>query len=149
MAFYNLTTTIKEQLELDAFVNTVTEGDLADVDLGKQNIFPLAHLMVNQATKEGNVLRFNVTVLTMDIVDKTSDKTTDKFVGNDNTHDVLNTQMLVALRALELFDRGVNRGKFTIEGNPTFEPFTERFENYLAGWATTFDVLVPNEMTIC
>ncbi len=149
MEFYNVTTTIKEQLELDDFVNTVTEGDIADVDLGKQTIFPLAHLMVNNVTKEGHALRFNCTVICMDIVDKTSDKTTNAFRGNDNTQDVLNTQLAVGLRALEVFERGVNKGKFTLDGNPNFEPFTERFENFLAGWAVSFDVLVPNRMTIC
>ena len=38
---------------------------------------------------------------------------------------------------------------FVIEENPSLEPFTERFENLLAGWTMTFDVLVPNEMSIC
>ena len=38
---------------------------------------------------------------------------------------------------------------FVVDGNPSCEPFTERFENLLAGWTMTFDVLVPNEMTIC
>ena len=84
MEFYNVTETIKDQLELDDFVNTVTEGDIFEVDLGKQTIFPLSHIMVNQVTKEGHALRFNVTVICADIVDKTSDETTDIFRGNDN-----------------------------------------------------------------
>ena len=149
MEFYNITTTIKDQLELDAFVNTVTEGDIFEIDLGKQTIFPLSHIIVNQVTKEGHALRFNVTVMCMDIVDKTSDETTNIFTGNDNEQDVLNTQLAVGLRMLEVFERGENKKRFTLDGNPTFEPFTERFENYLAGWAITFDVLVPNRMTIC
>lgn len=149
MEFYNVTQTVKNQLEQDDFVNTVTEGDIFGVDLGKQSIFPLAHLMVNQVTRENNVLRFNLTVMCMDVVDITSDKTTDKFIGNDNEQDVLNTQLAVGLRAVEIFERGENKFKFTLEGNPTFEPFTERFENFLAGWAVSFDILVPNRMTIC
>ena len=76
MEFYNVTQTVKNQLEQDDFVNTVTEGDIFGVDLGKQSIFPLAHLMVNQVTRENNVLRFNLTVMCMDVVDITSDKTT-------------------------------------------------------------------------
>jgi hypothetical protein len=39
--------------------------------------------------------------------------------------------------------------KFVVETDPTLEPFTERFENLLAGWTMTFDVTVPNDMTIC
>jgi hypothetical protein len=50
---------------------------------------------------------------------------------------------------MEVFQRGDNTKSWFLDGNPTFEPFTERFENYLAGWACTFDLLVPNDMTKC
>ena len=147
--YYNILTTIKEQLEQDVFVNTVTEGDIFAVDLSKQTIFPLSHVMVNNVTRESSVLRFNVTVMCMDIVDKSKEETTDIFRGNDNEQDVLNTQLAVVLRMLEIFDRGENVRTFRIDGAPSIEPFTERFENYLAGWAVTFGVLIPNDMTIC
>lgn len=147
--YYNILTTIKEQLEQDDFVNTVTEGDIFEIDLSKQTIFPLSHVMVNNVTRESSVLRFNVTVMCMDIVDKSKEETTDIFRGNDNEQDVLNTQLAVVLRMLEIFDRGENVRTFRIDGDPSIEPFTERFENYLAGWAVTFDILIPNDMTIC
>ena len=148
-AYYDILNTIKAQLEADVFVNTVTQGDIFDVDLTKQTIFPLSHVMVNSVNRESNILRFSVTVMCMDIVDKSKEETTDIFRGNDNEQDVLNTQLAVSLRMLEIFDRGDNVRTFRIDGDPTIEPFTERFENYLAGWAVTFDVLVPNDMTIC
>ena len=148
-AYYDILTTIKAQLDTDIFVNTVTQGDIFDVDLSKQTIFPLSHIMVNSVNRESNILRFSVTVMCMDIVDKSKEETTDIFRGNDNEQDVLNTQLAVSLRMLEIFDRGDNVRTFRIDGDPTIEPFTERFENYLAGWAVTFDILVPNDMTIC
>ena len=148
-AYYDILTTIKAQLDTDIFVNTVTQGDIFDVDLSKQTIFPLSHIMVNSVNRESNILRFSVTVMCMDIVDKSKTETTDIFIGNDDEQDVLNTQLAVSLRMLEIFDRGDNVRTFRIDGDPTIEPFTERFENYLAGWAVTFDILVPNDMTIC
>ena len=148
-AYYDILTTIKAQLDADVFVNTVTQGDIFDVDLSKQTIFSLSHIMVNSVNRESNILRFSVTVMCMDIVDKSKTETTDIFIGNDDEQDVLNTQLAVALRMLEIFDRGDNVRTFRIDGDPTIEPFTERFENYLAGWAVSFDVLVPNDMTIC
>jgi hypothetical protein len=36
-----------------------------------------------------------------------------------------------------------------ITSEPLAEPFTDRFENKIAGWTLTFDIIVPNEMTIC
>lgn len=147
--YYRILEVIKDQLELDTFVNTVTQGDIFDVDLSKQSIFPLAHIIINTVTREKNILRYSVSVLCMDIVDKSKAETTDIFVGNDNEQDVLNTQLAVALRVVEVFERGENTAKFRLDGNPLCEPFTERFENYLSGWALTFDLLLPNDMTKC
>ena len=67
--FYNLSEKIRQTLQLDDFVNTVTYGDIYDVDLNKQTIFPLSHFMVNSATMQSNVWNFNISLLCMDIVD--------------------------------------------------------------------------------
>ena len=149
MKYYELLETIKDQFKADPFCNTVTEGDIFEVDLGKQTIFPLSHIMVNNATTLTGVIQFNITVLCMDIVDKTSDAESDSFRGNDNEPDVMNTQLAVAMRAMDVFKRGEGTRTFELVGDPTYEPFRERFENFLAGWAVTFTVQIPNTMTVC
>ena len=148
--FYNITTKIKETLALDDFVNTVTYGDIFEIDLNKQDIFPLSHFIVNSATLNGSVWQFNMSLLCMDIVDESKEDVTDKFLGNDNEQDVLNTQMAVINRLLELLRRGdLHTDLYQLEGTPTIEPFVDRFDNKLAGWTLSFDVLIPNGMTIC
>ena len=84
----------------------------------------------------------------MDIVDKSKEETVDIFRGNDNEQDVLNTQLAVGLRLMEVLERGDFK-QFQMRGEPSFEPFTERFQNYMAGWAVTFTVVVPNTMLSC
>lgn len=148
--YYNILDTLRTHLENDAIVNTVTTGDIFQVDLAKQTIFPLSHIMVNSASFEGNVIRFNISLLAMDIVDLSKDEITEIFLGNDNEQDVLNTQLAVVNRLYEMLRRGdLYSDNFMVDGNPTCEPFAERFENYLAGWTMTFDILVANTMTIC
>jgi oligoribonuclease NrnB/cAMP/cGMP phosphodiesterase (DHH superfamily) len=148
--FYNLTTKIKDTLALDAFVNTVTYGDIFQVDLNKQDIFPLSHFIVNSATLNGSTWQFSMSLLCMDIVDESKSDTVDKFLGNDNEQDVLNTQMAVINRLLELLRRGdLHEELYQLTGSPLIEPFVDRFDNKLAGWTLTFDVLIPNTMTIC
>lgn len=151
--FYNLTNKIRETLQLDAFVNTVTYGDIFEVDLNKQTIFPLSHIMVSSATMQSNVWNFSVSVLCMDIVDESKEFPEGipaDFRGTSNEQDVLNTQMAVANRLLELLLRGdLYVEKYQLEGNPQLEFFVDRFENKLAGVTATFNVLVPNDMTIC
>lgn len=150
MSYYGILNIIKSELEATDLVNTVTQGDIFRIDLAKQTIFPLAHIIVNSATFESNVIRYNISIIAMDVVDISKDETTDIFIGNDNEQDVLNTQITMLNRVYEKLTRGdyfLNLG--IIDGNPTCEPFIERFENNLAGWAMTFDYLIGNEMTVC
>jgi hypothetical protein len=147
--FYEITTVIKNQLQLDAFVNTVTMGDIFNVDLNKQTIFPLSHIIVNSASYQGNIFVYNISILSMDIVDESKELITDIFLGNDNEQDVLNTQMMVANRFLEVLRRGALYENYNLIGNAQIEFFTERFENKLAGVTTTFDMSIRNTMTKC
>jgi len=150
MDYFNIIDKLKAHFDGDVLVNTVTQGNLFDIDLSKQTIFPLVHIIVNTATLESNVVRYNISILAMDIVDITKDEEENKFDGNDNELYVLNTQLQVLTRCYELLLRGdLWTDKFQIDGNPTCEPFFDRFENKLAGWTMTMDVLIPNGMTIC
>ncbi len=138
---YRIIKEIKDVLLAEPFVNTVTEGDIFEIDLNKQTMFPLSHIIINQATHQGNVLSFNITVLLMDIINQKDDS---------NKVDIWNTQLLLATRVLNRLNRADIASDFwELTGQPTYEPFTERFENDLAGWAVTFDVLVKNDITIC
>jgi hypothetical protein len=138
---YRIIKEIKDVLLAEPFVNTVTEGDIFEVDLNKQTMFPLSHIIINQATHQGNVLSFNITVLLMDVINQKDDS---------NKVDIWNTQLLLATRVLNRLNRADIASDFwELTGQPTYEPFTERFENDLAGWAVTFDVLVRNDITIC
>ena len=150
MNYFDIIDKLKTHFDGDVLVNTVTQGSLFDIDINKQDIYPLVHLIVNTASLEGNVVRYNISILAMDIVDITKDEDVNKFDGNDNELYVLNTQLQVLTRCYELLLRGdLWTDKFQIDGNPTCEPFVDRFENKLAGWTMTTDLLIPNGMTIC
>lgn len=148
--YYQLTSTIEDQLLLDVKTNTVSIGDISDVNLNKQDIFPLAHIIVNSVSVEEQVLRFSITVLACDIVDQTKDRTTDRFTGNTNEQDILNTQLAVLNRLIQRLRMGqLHQDKYQLEGNPSLEPFMDRFENQLAGWSASIDILIYNDIYIC
>lgn len=147
--FYYLLDTLKTQLELDDFVNTVNFGGIDEVLLQKQDIYPYSHILLNQATYEGSYIRYNVSVIAMDIVDISKTEVTDIFIGNNNLHDVLNTQEAVLVRMLEVFRRNTEATTLMLDGTPTLEHFTDRFEHGVAGWTATFDVLIKHGMTRC
>ena len=148
--FYLLTQKIKETLLDDVNVNTVTTGDITEVDLNKQTIFPLSHMIVNNVTSSENVLTFNISILAMDIVDQSKESTTDIFVGNDNEQDVLNTQLAVLNKLIQKLRIGqIYRDKYQVLGDVSLEPFMDRFENQVAGWTGTFDVIIENDINVC
>ena len=148
--YYLLTQAIKDALLGDINVNTVTEGDLFDIDLSKQSMFPLSHLIINSVTAQESVLRFNISILSMDIVDESKEPTTDIFIGNNNEQDVLNTQLAVLNKLVQVLRRGdLYSDKYQLDGDASLEPFVDRFENKVAGWTATLDILVNNDIEIC
>jgi len=148
--YYQLTSTIEEQLRSTEFTNTVSIGDISKVNLNKQDIFPLAHMIVNSVTAEENVLRFNISILACDIVDQSKDLTTDRFTGNDNEQDILNTQLLVLNKLIQKLRMGsLHTDMYQLDGDPTLSPFSDRFENELAGWTADITILIYNDIYIC
>tara|TARA_Y100000592_G_C5323040_1_gene245716 strand:- start:21 stop:476 length:456 start_codon:yes stop_codon:yes gene_type:complete len=148
--FYDILEQIKTKLLAEPFCNTVTTGSIDDIDLNKQNIFPLSHIIVNNCNVQSNTLIFNISILAMDIVDESKKETTDIFIGNDNEQDILNTQLSILNRLISLLKRGdLYSNGYQVEGAVNCEPFVDRFENKLAGWAATLDLIVQNDMTIC
>lgn len=148
--YYQLTNTIKDKLLEDQSINTVTTGDLSDINLGKQDMFPLAHIIVNSVVVGEQTLTFNVSVLACDMVNMNKAQTVDRFTTNDNMQDVLNTQLGVLNKLIQLLRRGsLHTEQYQLQGDPTLEPFYDRFENQLAGFSATMDITIYNDITIC
>ncbi len=152
-AFYLATERIRDfLLSLDA-INTVTFGDIREVDLNKQTIFPLAHVMVDNVQLASSTMTFSVTVLAMDVVHVNkgdAEDTDNTFYGLDNEQDVLNTMLMVVNLLNQSLERSsLHNDKFQLNGIGSCEPFTDRFENKLAGWAYTFTAFVENDINIC
>jgi hypothetical protein len=108
----------KEVLEADIDVNTVTYGDITQIDLDKQTIYPLSHVMLNNVTSNEQVLRFNISIIAMDLVDVTKEE--DDGYERSNEQDVLNTQLAVVNKVIQKLRIGnLYRDKFQVEGDVT------------------------------
>jgi len=165
--FYAITNMLFDELNDNKLVNTITIGDLFDVDLNKQTIFPLAHLICNNATLSGNHWVYDFDLICMDWVEETDNyynqqtgrsetsanfDNLDVFEGLDNTQNILAEQLTVINRVTELLRRGNHvkyEVRFELEGDVSCQPFMDRFENKLAGWVASFSIKTPNNMSIC
>ena len=128
--FYQVTETIKNQLLADVNVNNVTIGDISKVDLSKQTMFPLSHMIINSVTNEDSILRFNISVLAMDVLNVSKEEVVDIFRGNDNEQDIFNTQLAVLNKLVQVLRGGtLHQDLYQLDGSPSFEPFTDRLRS--------------------
>ena len=148
--FYQLTETIKTQLLLDINVNTVTTGDISDINLNKQDIFPLSHIIVNNVVVNEQTLDFNISILSSDIVNQSKLETVDIFTGNNDVQNILNTQLAVLNKVIQKLRMGnLHTDMYQLDGSPSLDPFYDRFENQLAGWTATMNIKIYNDIYIC
>lgn len=141
---------LEEELLKSPFVKTVTFGDISQVDLRKQTIFPLSHIIMNNVVQSGQVMTYNMTVLLMDIIDINKALVVDQFTGNTDEMDILNTQLGVGNRLVEQMRSGtLFNDMYQVSTDVTFEPFFDRFENELVGWAMNVSITVENDIYIC
>ncbi len=152
IGYYNATELIRAHLLADRNINTVVIGGLDKVDITKQTIFPLAHILIDEHYAIGGKLNYSIKVAVMDIV-KTN--IIDEFVGEDwklidNNQDILNTMQSV-IESLESSLRGgtLSNYLFEVRSDVILTPFEYRFENILTGWEATFDLTIPNNVTDC
>lgn len=150
---YDILTTIKNHLEANAQVNTVTFGDIMEVDLNKQSIFPLSHMTIDNATISNQTAQFSISVMCMDVADVSKEDLRDEtepFYGVGIEQDILNTQFYVVNDLVQTLKRGdLFSDKYQLDGDPSCQPFMDRYENLLVGWAITLTISVPNNIDIC
>jgi len=149
---YTVLDKLKTKLKENGITNTVTFGDILEVDLDKTTIYPLSHISLGDVVFAPHIITATIQLFCLDVVDKTNELTDDDiFYGNDNLQDILNTQLQVVndiqqeLRRGGLFDENLQ-----LTTDITASPFMDNFENQLAGWAVTINIELPNnEHTIC
>lgn len=129
----------------DIFINTITQGDFADVDLDKKNIFPLMHISIGNASfPSHSVIRFDIQIGVFDIRDINKEVNDDKFNQNDNEQDNLNETLSSLNRIWLKMSKDFEENNITASDNPTLEIQTFTRKNLLDGWIMTFQADLPN-----
>lgn len=150
---YDIIKEIKAFLRDNPIVNTVTFGDITQVDLNKTAIFPLSHFFLNNTVITDNTLQVSISILFLDVVDYSKNFNSNDFGNREddsNLIDVYNAQLQVANDLVSHLKRGdLFKDRFQLQGNPTCEPFKDRFENELAGWGVDLIIEVPNNISVC
>lgn len=151
-AYYDITEKLKELLDNEPFNKTVvlgdTDFDLDEVDNDKHVLFPLTHIIVQRAVVTGNTITFEITLVSLDVVDFNKDAPVEPFKRNDNQQDVLNSRLALLVRIYKRV-KDLTDLQYQVTTDMELEPFNEAYENNLAGWRGAFQITVPNDMTKC
>ena len=128
---YTVIEKLQEKLQGNDITNTVTFGDILQVDLNKTTIYPLAHIYISQVVFSEHIVEVSIQLYCLDIVDKTNEPNDNVMIyGSDNLQDVLNTQLQVVndiqaeLRRGGLFDENLQ-----LTTDITATPFMDDYEN--------------------
>lgn len=153
-SIYDIIDKVKSFLRENPIVNTVTYGDITEIDLNKTSIYPLTHFFINNVTLIDNAMQVSMSMLFVDVVDYTKEFN-DNDEGNrgdsSNLIDVYNTQLQIANELVQHLKRGdLFRDRYQLEGDPVCEPFNDRFENELAGWTLDVTINIANDgISVC
>ena len=142
---YTVIDKLNEKLKANGITNTVTFGDILEVDLDKTTIYPLSHISMGDVIFSDNLVTATIQLFCLDIVDKSNALTDETLIyGNDNLQDVLNTQLQVVNGIQQELRRGGLTDDLQLNTDITASPFLDNFENQLAGWATTINIEMAN-----
>lgn len=149
-AIYRVIETIKDELSTNPFCNKVTLGELTEIDLAKMTMFPLANITLDNVTHKENSLSFQVTVTNVDIVDISKDVPVDDIYGNDNLVYIWTNQLYVINRLVaRLRESSINDYIWELDNDPQSDFINKEMENMLAGFQTTINLTLPNDISKC
>ena len=128
---------LEEELLKSPFVKTVTFGDISQVDLRKQTIFPLSHIIMNNVVQSGQVITYNMTILLNGYnrykQSFSSRRVYWKYRRNGYfkySAPGVGNRLVEQMRSGTLFN-----DMYQVSTDVTFEPFFDSFENELVGWS--------------
>lgn len=147
--FYTVTKHLNDILLADPDCNSVyMSTSIQEIDINKQNIYPMAYIILGDADIQSNVINFSFNVICFDIVDqlKHGERYRNEVETGDsgNVSEIWNTQLAVTNRMLNTLRRGSDTVNFELLRSSPATPFKNRFENLLAGYSVELTITVPN-----
>jgi len=146
--YNNLIDTLKELGSKHHQINTTTVGDIFDIDLEKNTLYPLMHINPVNVTTGRVGLTYNFQIFIMDMVD----------TDDANEQDVYNDVLQTCIDIISIFRNSKWQSQLTLdidaavyftEGDYTLEPFTERFDQAVTGWVFQLPITVHNDFQSC
>lgn len=141
-SYYTILDLFLTELKAVGF-RVVSLGDILEMDLSRQTIYPLAHIIPDTAELNETTTTLNFEIIGADLVDFSKDdirEQTESFYGINNLQDVYQD----ILGKLSTFVKRLDNSDYELNYYFSLEPFSERMENLLAGWTLSFSITIKN-----
>jgi len=147
--YNNVVNTLKCLGEQHLEIKSTTTGDITDIDLEKNTLFPLYHINPVSVDVSMSQKTFNFQLFVMDIVDADGDA--EQTVLSDTLQII--TDIIAILKHGEiLYGYDASHGeeeRYFVDDDFSIEPFTERFDNAVTGWIVDVGIIVESELNSC
>jgi hypothetical protein len=142
-------------------IETTTTGDIYDIDLTLNTLFPLFHINPTNVQTGDSTLTYNFQLFIMDLVSQKKDwkESTIQSADNlSNEQEVLSSCLQICVDIIGMMRHSkwqgaggldINDPVYFTEGQYSIEPFTERFDNTLTGWVFSIGIVVQNDFQTC
>jgi len=160
--YNNVINTLKNIGDTHLNITTTTTGDVFDIDLAKNTLFPLMHINPVNVTTGRVGLNYSFQIFVMDLVSQKKDWTEEEIQSAawlNNEQEVLSSTLQTCVDIISIFrnsayqsEQGIddiNYPTYFTDGDFTITPFTERFDNLLTGWVFNIEVEVENDFQTC
>ena len=146
-SLFALTDAIKQELDSNVLLNSVSYGDVDEIELLKTNKYPLAHVGISTGTISDSTSTIEMSVIFIQQVDDVKAQE-DSF--NDSELYAQNNMLAAATRLVQVLKRGdlYSQG-FQLEDDATVDFFGDRFTDKVAGVTVDMTVTIKNSVSVC
>lgn len=148
--YVELNNYLKQLFDNGGYINTVTKGNISELDINKMDISPIAHILVSDPDfGNGQTITFDVELTVVDVVDITNKVNKDKFWGNNNEVDVLGNTLQELNRVYLILLRDFEEKGYTAIQNAKATEVQANKDNMI-GWTLPIQVIMPNDtISLC
>ena len=152
--YYNVVNYLKTILSNHPSVGVVTLGDVFELGEREFPAYPIANIQIVNTSFGTSVTNFDIELIVADKIKNKNNESnpitnaqTIPFYGVDDKPDIYSNTLAIINDITSYTQRGV--AGFEINDDIECEPFSDQFDNGLAGWVAKFTITTHNDKNRC
>ena len=165
-SYNNVIFTLCRLGELHEQISTESVGDLWEIDMSKETLFPLMHINPTSIQTGDSELLYSFQIFICDLVSEKNNWALYQTIGltklldqKNNEQEVFNQTSAISVDIIAMLRHSIqqslngvndiNEPMYFTQDQFNLEPFQERFDNLLCGYVFNIGVRVMNDFDAC